>query len=138
MIYLSKRVEFSAAHRLYSSRLSPEENARLFGKCSRAPGHGHNYVLEVTLAGEPDPVTGMVVNLTDFKQLLERHVLSELDHQDLNGDLPMLRGRIPTAENLALSVWERLAGKLPAGRLHEVKVWETDANCASYRGEELP
>lgn len=133
MTYLSKRVEFSAAHRLFSPELSAEENEIIFGKCSRAPGHGHNYVLEVTVAGEPNAVTGMVVNLHDLKQVLEREVLSELDHQDLNGPVPLLRGRVPTAENLARSIWERLADRLPGGRLAEVKVWETENNCAAYR-----
>lgn len=136
MVYLIKRVEFSAAHRLYSDRLTPEQNERVFGKCCRGSGHGHNYYLEVTVRGEPDPATGMVMNLTEFKTALEAEVLAELDHCNLNGPVPMLRGRIPTAENLAVSVWERLAGRWPDGRLYEVKIWETANNCAVYRGEE--
>lgn len=135
MVYLSKRVEFSAAHRLAAPDLSPEENARIFGKCCRPSGHGHNYILEVTVCGEADPVTGMVMNLSDLKALLERQVLAELDHRDLNCSSGLLKGRIPTTENLARAVWEALAGKLPQGRLHEVKIWETPDSWAAYRGE---
>ncbi len=136
MIYLTRRVEFSAGHRLVSDQLTPEENARVFGPCSRPAGHGHNYRLEVTVRGEPDPRTGMVLNLSEFKRLLEQEIVARLDHQDLNA-APLLRGRIPTTENLALAVWETLQGKLPAGRLHEVKVWETSNNSAAYRGEDF-
>ncbi len=135
MIYVRKRVEFSAAHRLESPQLSPAENARVFGKCSRPSGHGHNYVLEVTVRGQIDPRTGMVLNLTDFKRLLEEHVVAHLDHRDLNRDVPMLRGRIPTTENLAQAVWEQLQDRLAPGLLHEVKIWETANNCVIYRGE---
>jgi 6-pyruvoyltetrahydropterin/6-carboxytetrahydropterin synthase len=135
MIYLTKRVEFSAGHRLYSERLSAEENERVFGKCARPSGHGHNYALEVTLCGQPDPATGMLINLAEFKALLEQRVISELDHRNLSDPIPMLRGRIPTTENLALSIWETLVDKLPAGRLYEVKVWETQSNWAACRGE---
>jgi 6-pyruvoyltetrahydropterin/6-carboxytetrahydropterin synthase len=136
MIYLTKRLEFSAGHRLYSDRLTAEENEKLFGKCARASGHGHNYTLEVTVSGKPDPITGMVINLSEFKALLEERIIAELDHRNLSDPIPLLRGRIPTTENLAVSIWETLTGKLPAGRLHEVKVWETSSNWAAYRGEE--
>jgi len=136
LIYLTKRVEFSAGHRLYSDRLSAEENEKVFGKCNRISGHGHNYVLEVTICGRLDPVTGMVVNLSAFKQLLETRIVAELDHRNLNDPIPLLKSRIPTTENLAVAIWEALDGELPSGRLYEVKVWETSSNCAVYRGEE--
>jgi 6-pyruvoyltetrahydropterin/6-carboxytetrahydropterin synthase len=134
-IYLTKRVEFCAGHRLTSPRLSEAENRALFGKCSAPQGHGHNYVLEVTVGGEPDPVSGMVMNLTQLKEILETQVVAPLDHRDLNQDPVILQGRIPTAENLAVAIWECLQSHLPAGRLHEVKLWETEDNIATYRGE---
>ncbi|MEW6516148.1 MAG: 6-carboxytetrahydropterin synthase [candidate division FCPU426 bacterium] len=134
-IYLTKRVEFCAGHRLSSPRLSAEENRALFGKCSNPQGHGHNYLLEVTVCGEPDPTTGMVMNLSQLKEILELRIVAVLDHRDLNRDEAILKGRVPTAENLAVAIWECLQNHLPAGRLHEVKIWETEDNCAAYRGE---
>jgi 6-pyruvoyltetrahydropterin/6-carboxytetrahydropterin synthase len=134
MIYLTRRVEFSAGHRLVSGRLTPEENERIFGACSRASGHGHNYQVEVTVHGEPDPATGMLLNLSEFKQILQEHVVSQLDHQNLN-DAPLLGGLIPTTENLAQVIWQALQPRLPSGLLFEVKVWETQNNSAAYREE---
>lgn len=134
-IYLTKRIEFCAGHRLASPRLSEEENRATFGKCSAPQGHGHNYSLDVTVCGDPDPVTGMVMNLTRLKEILETQIVAPLDHRDLNRDAVILKGRIPTAENLVLAIWECLQSHLPAGRLHEVRLWETEDNCAVYRGE---
>lgn len=134
-IYLTKRVEFCAGHRLTSPRLTDAENQAVFGKCAGPQGHGHNYVLEATICGEPDPITGMVMNLTELKEILETQIVAPLDHRDLNRDAVVLKGRIPTAENLAVAIWECLQAKLPAGLLQEVKLWETEDNVATYRGE---
>lgn len=135
MVYLTRRTSFSASHRLWSSHLSPEENVALYDKCANPNGHGHNYILEVTVRGTPDPRTGMVLNLTDLKNVIHEQVINDVDHKHLNYDVPWLEGYIPTTEVLTLKFWERLEGTLPEGLLYEVKLYETENNIASYRGE---
>ena len=135
MILLTRRAEFSAAHFYWVEAWTPEQNEQVFGKCSNRNGHGHNYVLEVTVAGEPDPVTGFVVDLKELKDVLEREVVSVYDHRHLNLEVPEFRTRQPTAENLAISIWERLQGKVPQARLHRVRVYEREDVFADYFGE---
>jgi 6-pyruvoyltetrahydropterin/6-carboxytetrahydropterin synthase len=135
MVYLTRRVSFSASHRLWSNQLAEAENFAIYEKCANPNGHGHNYVLEVTLQGIPDPQTGMVVNLTELKGAMNEQVVKWVDHKHLNYDVPWLEGCIPTTEVLAIKFWERLAGVLPTGMLYEVKLYETENNLASYRGE---
>jgi 6-pyruvoyltetrahydropterin/6-carboxytetrahydropterin synthase len=135
MVYLTRRTSFSASHRLWSERLSEEENLALYEKCANPNGHGHNYVLEVTVKGTPDPRTGMVLNLTELKQAINEQVVSWVDHKHLNYDVPWLEGYIPTTEVLTIKFWERLQRALPEGLLYEVKLYETENNIASYRGE---
>lgn len=125
MVYLTRRYRFSAAHRLHAAGLSPEENARLYGKCNNPHGHGHNYTLEVTVAGEPDPVTGMVLDLKDLKDILEREVMRRMDHRFLNYEVPELAGQIPTCENIARVIWNLLDPQIKQGRLHRVRLYET-------------
>lgn len=125
MIYLTRKVEFSAAHFYHNPEFTPEENRRIFGKCNNPHGHGHNYVLEVTVAGEPDPVTGMVLDLKELKTILEQEVMERIDHRHLNHDVPELAGKIPTSENLALAIWGRLEPRITRGRLHRVRLYET-------------
>jgi 6-pyruvoyltetrahydropterin/6-carboxytetrahydropterin synthase len=134
MVYLTRRTTFSAAHRLWSNHLTEEENIALYDKCANPNGHGHNYILEVTVRGNPEPRTGMVLNLTDLKQVINEHVIDRVDHKHLNYDVPWLEGSIPTTEMLVIKFWERLEGALPLGLLYEVKLYETDNNIASYRG----
>lgn len=134
MVYLTRRTTFSAAHRLWSNHLTEEENIALYDKCANPNGHGHNYILEVTVRGNPEPRTGMVLNLTDLKQVINEHVIDWVDHKHLNYDVPWLEGSIPTTEMLVIKFWERLEGALPQGLLYEVKLYETDNNIASYRG----
>ncbi len=135
MVYLTRRTSFSASHRLWSEELTDVENYAIYEKCANPNGHGHNYVLEVTVQGEPDPQTGMVLNLTDLKQVMDKHVVEWVDHKHLNYDVSWLEGCIPTTEMLVLKFWGRLVGSLPAGMLYEVKLHETENNVASYRGE---
>jgi 6-pyruvoyltetrahydropterin/6-carboxytetrahydropterin synthase len=135
MVYLTRRVSFSASHRLWSKDLSNEENLRLYEKCANPNGHGHNYVLEVTVRGKPDPQTGMVLNLTELKDIINTHVVDWVDHRHLNHDVPWLEGCIPTTEVLVVKFWERLERAFPKGLLYEVKLHETENNSASYRGE---
>jgi 6-pyruvoyltetrahydropterin/6-carboxytetrahydropterin synthase len=135
MVYLTRRTSFSAAHRLWSNELSEAENIALYEKCANPNGHGHNYILEVTVQGTPDPRTGMVLNLTDLKETINEQVIDAVDHKHLNYDVPWLEGCIPTTEVLAMRFWERLQSALPQGLLYEVKLYETEHNIASYRGE---
>jgi 6-pyruvoyltetrahydropterin/6-carboxytetrahydropterin synthase len=135
MVYLTRRTTFSASHRLWSNQLSAEENIALYDKCANPHGHGHNYTLEVTVRGTPDPRTGMVLNLTDLKQAINQHIIDGVDHKHLNYDVPWLEGCVPTTEVLAIKFWERLERALPKGLLYEVKLHETENNIASYRGE---
>ena len=136
MVYLTRRATFSAAHRLWSNHLSDEENYALYEKCANPNGHGHNYVLEVTVRGIPNPQTGMILNLTDMKRITEEQVISSVDHKHLNYDVPWLEGVIPTAELLVVAFWKRLQRGFPEGMLYEVKLHETENNIALYRGEE--
>lgn len=135
MVYLTRRASFSASHRLWSHSLSDEENYALYDKCANPNGHGHNYILEVTVRGRPDPATGMLLNLTELKQAMQEQIISWVDHKHLNYDVPWLEGCIPTTEVLAVKFWERLARAFPEGMLYEVKLYETENNIAWYRGE---
>src|SRR2546422_703728 len=122
MILLTRKIEFSASHLYHNPTFSPEENRRIFGKCNNPHGHGHNYTLEVTIAGEPDPVTGMVKEL---KSILEREVTQRMDHRHLNYEVPELAGQIPTCENVARVIWQLLELKITQGRLHRVRLYES-------------
>jgi len=135
MVYLTRRANFSASHRLWSKHLSEEENYSLYEKCANPNGHGHNYVLEVTVRGRPDPQNGMVLNLTEIKHTMHKYIVDEVDHKHLNYDVPWLEDYIPTTEILVVKFWERLEAALPKGLLYEVKLYETENNVASYRGE---
>lgn len=125
MVYLTRKIEFSASHLYHDPKLSAEENRRIFGKCNNPNGHGHNYVLEVTVGGETDPVTGMVIDLQELKDLLEREVMNRMDHRSLNHEVAELAGRIPTCENVAAVIWELLAPKVRRGKLARVRLWES-------------
>ena len=127
-VLVGRRETFNAAHQLCDPGLSEEENQRLFGKCVNL--HGHNYVLEVVVAGEIDHATGYVLDLKALSDVVSRQIIQDVDHRNLNTDVPWLKGRIPTAENLALAFWDRLGSELPEGLLRSVRVWETDKNWA--------
>lgn len=135
MIYLTRRAEFSASHYYHNPKWSDEENRRVFGKCNNPQGHGHNYTLEVTVKGEVDPATGMVLNLRDLKKLLEAEVLEAMDHRFLNSEVPAFASVIPTTENIAIEIWRRLAPKIVTGQLHRVRIYETQDLYADYYGE---
>jgi 6-pyruvoyltetrahydropterin/6-carboxytetrahydropterin synthase len=127
-VLVSRREAFNAAHQLCDPGLSEAENRRLYGKCANL--HGHNYVLEVVVAGEIDPATGYVLDLKELSDVISRRVIEHVDHRNLNTDVPWLEGLIPTAENLALAFWERIRSELPSGLLRTVRLWETDKNWA--------
>ena len=127
-VLVGRRESFNAAHQLCDPGLSDEENRRLFGKCANL--HGHNYVLEVVVAGEIDQASGYVLDLKQLSDVICRRVIQDVDHRNLNTDVPWLEGRIPTAENLALAFWERIRLGAPEGLLRSVRLWETDKNWA--------
>jgi len=127
-VLVSRRESFNAAHQLRDPDLSDEENQRVFGKCANL--HGHNYILEVVVAGQVDQATGYVLDLKQLSDIICRRVIQDVDHRNLNTDVPWLAGRIPTAENLALVFWERVRSELPDGLLRSVRLWETDNNWA--------
>ena len=127
-VLVGRRESFNAAHQLYDPDLSEDENRRLFGKCANL--HGHNYVLEVVVAGEVDQASGYVLDLKSLSDLIAAQIIRDVDHHNLNTDVPWLKGRVPTTENLAQAFWERLAPELPEGLLRSVRVWETDKNWA--------
>jgi len=135
IVRVTRRLHFSAGHRLHNPDLSDEENREVYGLCNNPTGHGHNYGLEVTLRGEVDPRTGYVFDLKRLKQTVEEVVLRDVDHANLNVDVSWLEGVIPTAENIAVQVWDRLAAVLPTGMLERVVVSESDRNLVEYRGE---
>lgn len=135
MIYVTRRETFSASHRLYNPELSEAENEAIFDKCNNPNGHGHNYILEVVVAGEVDARTGYVIDLKLLKRIMRENVISKLDHKNLNLDVEFLRGIIPTAENIARGIWNQLVNKIPSGRLYSVKLYETENNYIEFRGE---
>lgn len=124
---LTRSYEFAASHRLHNPLLSDQENVALFGKCNNPAGHGHNYVVEVTVRGEPDAKSGMLVDLGALDEIVNREVVDRYDHKNLNEDLPEFRDRMTTTESLVLEIWDRLEGILPAA-LHRVRVFETARN----------
>ena len=134
MIYVTRREVFSAAHRLFNENYSNEDNLRIFGKCSSPNGHGHNYTVEIVVAGEIDPQTGFVIDLKLLKEIINDHILKKVDHKNLNVDVDFLQGIIPTSENIAVGIWNQLVDKLPAGKLYAVKLYETENNYVEYKG----
>lgn len=135
MIFLTRKAEFSSAHFYRNHSWTDAENLAAFGKCANPNGHGHNYTLEVTVAGEVDPVTGFVVDLKLLKDILEREVVSVYDHRHLNHEVPEFKHTIPTTENIAVAIWQRLEGKVPNARLFRVRVYEMDDLFADFYGE---
>jgi 6-pyruvoyltetrahydropterin/6-carboxytetrahydropterin synthase len=135
---ISKKVEFSASHICRSPHLSDEENERVYGPAANPLGHGHNYVVEVAISGEPDPVTGMIMDLKRLKDILEDKVLDVYDHRLLNREVPPFDSLVPTVENIAIDIWGRIEPFVNASgraRLFSVRVHETNELFVEYRGE---
>jgi 6-pyruvoyltetrahydropterin/6-carboxytetrahydropterin synthase len=124
-VLITKRIEFAAAHRYLKPQWDEQKNRDTFGPCYNEPGHGHNYILEVTVSGDVDPRTGMVVNLFDLKQVL-LHVLEEFDHKHLNLDMPYFKDDVPTSENIARVLWKKLEVQRNIGALHSLRLYEDE------------
>jgi len=134
-VYVTRKAHFSASHRLYNPAWPDAKNREVFGKCNNPNGHGHNYEIEVTVAGEPPADTGMVIDLKLLADILEEEIVEKVDHKHMNLDVDFFRGVVPTAENMAIAFWKILAPKIPAGRLHRLRVYESDNNFVEYSGE---
>lgn len=136
-LYLTRKEHFNAAHRLWVADWSEEKNKEEFGICCNPHFHGHNFELFVTVKGQPDPVTGVIINLKLLKVIIRETIIQELDHQNLNLDVPWLSHCMPSIENVTVEIWKRLATKLPAGAsLHKLVLWETQNNFVEYYGED--
>jgi 6-pyruvoyltetrahydropterin/6-carboxytetrahydropterin synthase len=134
---ITRRVEFSASHVCANPALSAEENRRLFGAAANPHGHGHNYLVEVTLQGDPDPVNGMVLDLKELKAILQREVIEPFDHRFLNHEVQPFDRTVPTVENIAIEIWNRIAPNFDGGtaKLHNVRVYETGDLFVDYAGD---
>lgn len=136
IVYITRVESFSACHRLHSPQLNDVDNKNIFGKCNNPNGHGHNYKIEVTVRGEVDSKTGMVMNLVDLKDCIEKSVMATMDHKNLDKDVPYFKEVVSTTENVAVFVWDSLVKLLPKpDMLYEIKIHETPKNIVIYRGE---
>jgi len=134
MVYATRRFEFSAAHRYWRDDWSAEQNQQVFGKCTSPYGHGHNYTLDVTIGGRPDPITGMIINLVELKALVNE-ILEQFDHKHLNEDTPYFKALIPTTENIVRVLWGLIAPRLPQGvALARLRLYEMNDLWAEYDG----
>ena len=137
MLYITKKVEFSASHRLYNPTFSEEKNNAIFDKCNNYHGHGHNYTLEVTVCGLPNPDTGYLLDLKKLKVIIYNEIIVKVDHKHLNFDVEFLKGIIPSVENLAVVFWDILKDKIPDGHLYSIKLYESDSSFVEYFGEPI-
>jgi len=135
-MYITRKFHFSASHRVYNPVLSDEENFKIYGKCSNPNGHGHNYVMDVTVGGEVDELTGFVMDLTELKFTVEEEIIKKVDHKNLNIDVDFMNGVLPSTENIAMKFWDQIEGKINTDHimLYSIKISETVNNSVEYRG----
>ncbi len=140
MIFVSRQEHFNAAHKLYNPHWSEEKNTAVFGPCANKNYHGHNYNLIVTVSGTPDPETGFVIDLKKLSRLIRNEVIEALDHKNLNLDVPFMKDKMASTENLVIEIWNLLEHQIPKitsfGKLHSVKLYETPRNFVEYFGPE--
>ena len=138
MIYLTRKENFNAAHKLYNPLWPKEKNFQEYGNCSNENWHGHNYELHVTVKGVPHPDTGFCMDLKVLSDLIKDLVEEPLDHRNLNLDVEWMKGKIASTENLIIEIWEQLAGPVEANgcTLHQLRLYETEKNYADYFGGE--
>lgn len=139
IVYITRRETFNAAHRLFRPELSDDENLTLFGKCSNPLWHGHNYTLYITVKGEVNPSTGMLINLKDLSKLIREEIIEKIDHKNMNLEVDFMQGKLASTENLAIAIWDvlhrKLQEKFPHVQLHSIKLHETENNIVEYFGE---
>ena len=135
MVYVTRREIFSASHRLTNPELSKSENDEIYDKCNNSYGHGHNYILEVVVAGEVNSKTGYVIDLKKLKKIVREIVIAKVDHRHFNFDVDFMKGVIPTSENIAIGIWKLLENEINEGELYSVKLYETENNYVEYKGE---
>lgn len=135
MVYITRKEQFSASHRLFNPQWNDAKNYEVFGKCANPNGHGHNYEIEVTVAGVPPKETGMVMDLKRLSDIINEHIIERVDHKHLNHDVDFLQGVIPTAENIAVAFWKILSRAITEGKLYSIRLYESDNNVVEYRGE---
>lgn len=137
LVYITRKEHFNAAHKLWNSNWSEEKNREIFGKCANDNWHGHNYTLYITVKGSPEPETGFFINLKALSSLIRTRITDQLDHRNLNMDIPFLQGMQTSCENVAVAIWEQLFEPIKqlGGILHCVKLYETENNYVEYFGE---
>jgi 6-pyruvoyltetrahydropterin/6-carboxytetrahydropterin synthase len=135
MVYVTRKVHFNGAHKLFNPNWTEEQNDAVFGKCANTNWHGHNFDMYVTVKGIPNPDTGFVMDLKKLKIILEDKVVSKLDHKNFNLDVDFLTGVMPSIENIVMKIWEQIAGEMPEGAtLHCIKLYETENQYVEYYG----
>lgn len=138
MVYISRKEHFNAAHRLYNPNWSDERNKEIFGPCANHNWHGHNFELIVTVKGEPDPDTGFVIDLKLLGDVVKREIIDQLDHKNINLDVPFMQGKMASCEILVMEIWKLLEASLKPiteARLHQIRLYETPKNFVDYYGE---
>jgi 6-pyruvoyltetrahydropterin/6-carboxytetrahydropterin synthase len=135
LLYITRKEHFNAAHKLYNPNWSYEQNEAVFGKCANENWHGHNFELYVTIKGVPSEDTGFIMDLKVLKKIIQEHVIEVLDHKNINLDVPFMKGKLASIENLAVGIWEQLEPHITDGELHKIRLWETHNNYVDYYGE---
>ena len=136
MIYLTRRERFNSAHRLFNPDFSDEKNYEIYGKCANPNWHGHNYELFITVKGEVNTQTGVVINLKDLSRIVKNRIIEKLDHKNLNVEVDFLLNKIISTENIVVAIWNELENELSStnARLHKIKLVETENNFVEYYG----
>ena len=134
-VYITRKAHFNAAHKLFNPNWSTEQNEAFFGKCANKYYHGHNFDMYVTVKGEADYETGMVMDLKELKRLMETYVINKLDHKNINEDVDFMNGKLASIENLVVEIWNQLEPHIPKGKLHSIKLYETERQFVEYYGD---
>jgi 6-pyruvoyltetrahydropterin/6-carboxytetrahydropterin synthase len=134
-VYITRKEHFNAAHRLYNPNWTDEQNETFFGKCANKHFHGHNFDIYVTVKGEADPETGMVLDLKKLKRLMKEYIIDKLDHRNINEDVDFMQGKMASIENLVIEIWNQLEPHIDRGQLHCIKLYETERQFVEYYGE---
>lgn len=139
-VYITRKEKFNSAHKLFREDWTEEKNKEVFGKCSNHNWHGHNYILYVTVKGFPNPETGFLINLKTLSKIINKEIIDQLDHRNMNLDVPFLKGVIPSTENVVIKIWERIEEPISevGGTLVKIKLFETENNFVEYFGGREP